>query len=138
MATADRDAPGAGRPTILVIDDDARVLASFKGLFEMLLPIEVATAESGAAGLDLLQRRSVRLVIVDFRMPGMNGLEFIQRARELAPELPYYLFTAYASEELKRLSAGGRPQRYVSKNEMPEHIAAFIAEDLGLDGSGRS
>ena len=125
----------AARPTVLVIDDDLRVLASFKGFFEMLLPIRVETATSGLDGLDVLKRQSVRLVIVDFRMPGMNGFEFIQRARELAPALPYYLFTAYASEDLKKLASVAQPQRYLSKNEMPEHIAEFIATDLQIEPS---
>jgi PAS domain S-box-containing protein len=84
------------RATILVVDDDVDVReVAVSGLEN--LGYEVLAAENGPAALDVLARvREVDLVLVDMAMPGMNGVEFIARARERHPSLPAMLVTGYA------------------------------------------
>jgi len=72
-----------------------------KALFETCLEeIEVVTAGSGQEGLDVLDRESVDLIITDFKMPGMNGLEFLAKAVNKGPSVPRILVTAFPDLEI--------------------------------------
>jgi len=84
--------------TILIIDDDDQLRQSF----EKLLVEEgytVESAPSGEAGLNLVQRKVPDLVILDMRLPGMNGLETFQSIHEIEPKLPVIIMTAYGTTE---------------------------------------
>ncbi|ACG77111.1 sensor histidine kinase [Phenylobacterium zucineum HLK1] len=87
------------RARILVLDDEPGVrsvtAASLRDLGH-----EVVEAADGPAALAILQGgREVDLAVVDFAMPGMNGLEFVEKARRLAAGLPVILLTGYVDVE---------------------------------------
>ena len=84
--------------TILIIDDDDQLRKSFC----KLLSEEGYTAEgaaSGEAGIEIVQNQSPDLVIVDVRLPGMNGLETFEAIHALEPKLPVIIMTAYGTTE---------------------------------------
>jgi nitrogen regulation protein NR(I) len=84
--------------TILIIDDDDQLRKSF----QKLLSEEGYTAESAASGeegLEIIKDRLPDLVIVDIRLPGMNGLETFQAIHRLEPKLPVVIMTAYGTTE---------------------------------------
>ncbi len=84
--------------TILIIDDDDQLRKSF----HKLLSEEGYTAEgaaSGEAGLGIIRNQSPDLVIVDIRLPGMNGLETFEAIHDLEPKLPVIIMTAYGTTE---------------------------------------
>ncbi|MBW1958401.1 MAG: response regulator [Deltaproteobacteria bacterium] len=68
------------RQTILVVDDERLVLKSIKRVLRNE-NYNILTAESGDQGLLLLKDYDVQLVISDYNMPGMNGLEFLQNVK---------------------------------------------------------
>lgn len=83
---------------ILIVDDDAQLRQSF----ERLLTREghrVRTASSGEAALALVQEASPDLVIMDVRLPGMDGLQTFQALREMDRKLPVIIMTAYGTTE---------------------------------------
>jgi CheY-like chemotaxis protein/two-component sensor histidine kinase len=84
-----------GQGRILVIDDDAGVRRFIVECLEML-GYQVSQAASGQEGLASLRSDEPDLLIVDYAMPGMNGVEVVQMARERAPNLPIILATGYA------------------------------------------
>jgi CheY-like chemotaxis protein len=80
---------------ILFVDDEPSVLDGYRRMLHR--EFEVDTATGGEHGLDLIKRTGpYALVISDMRMPGMNGAEFLAKARQLAPETVRVLLTGYS------------------------------------------
>jgi response regulator RpfG family c-di-GMP phosphodiesterase len=101
--------------TILCVDDEPNILAALRRLFRPT-GYEVLTEESAGAALAVLERRPVDIVISDMRMPEMNGVEFLERARALRPNTLRLLLTGNADIKLI-LDAVNRGQiyRYITK-----------------------
>ena len=95
-----------GKPAILTLDDDTNVLRAVERDLRRQYGREfrIARAESGAAALELLEALQRRgdpsaLFLVDQRMPGMNGVEFLEKAIQIDPEAKRVLLTAYADTD---------------------------------------
>ncbi len=83
---------------VLIIDDDDQLRFSF----QKLLNEEGYTAEtapSGEAGLKKIEATPPDLVILDMRLPGMNGLETFKRINKMDPKLPVIIMTAFGTTE---------------------------------------
>jgi signal transduction histidine kinase/CheY-like chemotaxis protein len=108
QAPSDVPHPQRGQGRILVVDDDAGVRRFIVECLEML-GYQVSQAASGQEGLASLGSDTPDLLIVDYAMPGMNGVEVVQMARERAPTLPIILATGYADMEAvdKLIGLGG-------------------------------
>jgi YesN/AraC family two-component response regulator len=79
-----------------VVDDEPDILESLSDVFGVHLPgVKIHTAGNGAKALEILKKEPVELVISDYKMPGMDGLEFLTKAREVAPTASRILITAY-------------------------------------------
>jgi serine phosphatase RsbU (regulator of sigma subunit) len=84
---------------ILFVDDDASLLASYRRQLRKQYHIE--TALGGQEGLELIEQNGPYAVIVsDFRMPFMDGIEFLARVREIAPETVRIMLTGSADMQL--------------------------------------
>ena len=79
-------------PRILIIDDDKSLLESYTVLLED--EFQVSTAESGERGLDLLRHEDVHLVLLDVRLPDMNGIEVLRRIKALDENVDVIMITA--------------------------------------------
>lgn len=84
--------------TILIIDDDDQLRKSFERLL-MEEGYSVESAPSGELGLDLVTEKVPDLVILDMRLPGMNGLETFHAIHKIEPKLPVIIMTAYGTTE---------------------------------------
>lgn len=82
----------------LVVDDEPTVRKLYRKACQSM-QLGVHEAERGDEGLNLLRGRNYDLLISDYMMPGMDGLELITRARELSNELPIVVVTGYATTE---------------------------------------
>lgn len=85
-------------PAVLIVEDDAHLR---EAIFDTLSgdSLNVFTAESGAAALELLNREKVGLVISDLQMEPMDGATLLRSIREQHPSLPAVLMTAYGTIE---------------------------------------
>ncbi len=84
--------------TILIVDDDSQIKSSFRKLLEGE-GYEVRTASTGEEGLEEVKKQVPDLVIMDIRMPGMNGLEAFELIHEMDRRLPVIIMTAYGTTE---------------------------------------
>lgn len=111
--------------SILVVDDEADIRESLKDLIEAhMAKTQVYTAASGKQALEMLDKQPVDLIISDYRMPGMDGLEFLVRCRDKLPEVPRILITAYpALDAAVRAINEAQIQNFLTKPIMAD---AFI------------
>jgi two-component system nitrogen regulation response regulator NtrX len=83
------------RPRILVIDDESAIRGSLKMTLEYD-GYEVSTAATGEEGVKLVEREAPDLVFLDIKMPGMDGLEVLQKLRHLTETVPVVVISGHA------------------------------------------
>jgi len=127
------------RPILLAVDDDISVLEAVVQDLRRHYgeTYRVMRAASGQAALDTLAQLKTRnepvaLLLSDQRMPGINGVEFLERARELYPEARRVLLTAYADNEAAiRAINSARIHYYLNKPwDPPEEKLYPVLTDL--------
>lgn len=87
--------------SVLVAEDDPLVVAVLLGILEES-SIEVTEVDSGVEALRHLASEGFDCVVSDLKMPGVDGLEVLSRAREIAPTARLILISGYADEETER------------------------------------
>lgn len=83
----------SGKHRALLVDDNADVLDVVKATLERALPLRVDTAGSGAEALRMLSAAEYDIVLSDYHMPEMDGVSFLQKARERAPRTARVMIT---------------------------------------------
>jgi len=112
-----------GPKRIAMVDDDASIRSSLKiqlegtGRFRVVCEFERA-----AAALEALPGRQIDIVLLDVRMPGMDGLECLNRLRELLPGTLIIVFTAYGAIDVLQHVAHGRGNGLVQKGASLEPL----------------
>ncbi len=119
------------RQRILVADDERGALEMFERLFAVA-GYEAVTVESGFECLDVFsQNADFDLVIVDYRMPLMDGAETFRRLRAISPEVPVLLSTAYIEQQrLDAMLANGL-SAFLRKPLAPDELLDCVARLLG-------
>lgn len=84
---------------ILLVDDDEMVLTSLMTLLELETEYQVHPAQGAEAALAQVEQETFDLVVSDYLMPGMNGIELLGKIKELQPWAPRILLTGYADKE---------------------------------------
>jgi DNA-binding response OmpR family regulator len=86
-----------GKRRVLVVDDEQPILEILKSFLELERFI-VMTAESAEQALELLDQNKVHLIVSDILLPGMSGIELLQKIKENHPNMPVILITGYAGK----------------------------------------
>lgn len=123
------------KSTILVLDDEPDILDGVRDLVDgSMEECRVIPASSCLEGLQVLARATVDAIVVDFRMPHLNGFDFIERARRLEPGLPIVLMSAYYSTDLAAKAVDqyhvqGVLQKPLDPFEFTETLRTLVASD---------
>jgi CheY-like chemotaxis protein len=98
---------------VLVVDDEPDVEALFRQQFRRDLRAQRFVMDFASSAADALTRiadtieQSLILILSDINMPGMTGLEMLPKVRELRPQVPVIMITAYGDAETKRKAFEG-------------------------------
>ena len=120
-------APSAGEAiaTVLVVDDEPRVLDALEAI--LAAEFRILRAEGGAAALSLLASEDVAVMITDYRMPGMTGVELCRRGQEVAPEALRIILTAYTDvDSLMEAINTGHIWHFVPKPWDPADLLVVV------------
>ena len=86
-------------PSILIVDDEDMVLSSLRGVFTLQTDYDIHEANTPKNAIAQLERTPIDVVISDFLMPEMNGIELLKEVKKLQPETVRLLLTGYADKE---------------------------------------
>jgi two-component system response regulator HydG len=84
---------------VLVVEDDPAILASLEKVLTRER-LNVLSAENGRQALELVREHQVAVIVTDFQMPGMSGLDLLRSVKMVSPETEVILITAYGTIEL--------------------------------------
>ena len=84
------------RSKILIVDDEKNIRTSLGRFFD-LHGDSVSSAENGQQALDQIRRQSFECVILDLKLPDLDGIQVLEKLREIDPFVPVILLTAHGS-----------------------------------------
>jgi CheY-like chemotaxis protein len=117
--------PSTTRARILLVDDNANGLAARRSVLEEL-GYRIVTSTSGAEALEQFAALKFDLVVTDYKMPRMDGLELISRLRKYTPDLPIVLVSGYVDTlGLNEASTGADVVIQKSANEV-SHLVRSV------------
>jgi len=124
-----RPSDASHRYGILIVDDEEAILESLQ--LTLGSEYRVYTALSGEAGLEILEREEIALVIADQVMPGMSGVELLEQVVERRPRAIRMMLTGYADmSSLIRAINEGRIYRYLPKPWEPDELRIAVKRGL--------
>jgi DNA-binding response OmpR family regulator len=117
------------KSSILIVDDEPVTRKSLTDILK-LEGYVVASAPNGQAAVEYVRTQHVDLMVVDLRMPGMDGLEVVQVVNQIAPDTEIILLTAFASTETAIQALRLRIHDYLQKPAPPAQIVASVKRGL--------
>jgi DNA-binding NtrC family response regulator len=119
--------PSLHTPTVLVVDDEEMVATALRNFLEFETPYRVLAFTEPETALAGLGRETVDVVIADFMMPAMDGIEFLRRVRESWPQTTRILLTGYADVEnaIRAINEAGL-YYYLQKPWNNDHLKLIV------------
>jgi DNA-binding NtrC family response regulator len=115
---------------ILLVDDDANILQGYQRALRKQFVLEPAL--SGEEGLEAVRAQGPYAVVVaDMQMPGMNGVEFLARVKEIAPDTVRMMLTGNADQQTALEAVNeGHIFRFLTKPCSPDLLAKMLGAGL--------
>ncbi|MBO9312836.1 MAG: response regulator [Chloroflexus sp.] len=118
-------------PAIILVEDEPDILIILHRLMRDLTGgYDIITVHSGADALAQIALRRVPLVITDYNMPGMNGLQLAAAIKETSPDTCVVMITAYATPELEKRAREQRIDYYLAKPFPLDRLEHIVREVL--------
>jgi CheY-like chemotaxis protein len=121
-------------PIILCVDDETTGLAVRKMTLESR-GYHVMTADNGAEGLAIFSSQPIDLVILDYKMPGMDGDVVAERMKRLKPVVPILLLSGYVDLPREKVAT---VDMYLTKGTGPQVMLKAVAELLTRTQTSKS
>ncbi|MDD5038499.1 MAG: response regulator [Dehalococcoidales bacterium] len=124
-------------PKILVVDDEKHIRDSCIKLLQRKR-FEAEGAASGSEALEKIKEQAYDLVLLDVRMPGMDGIETLRRAREIAPNILVLVLTGHGTidtaNEAMKLGAAGFIRKPIAIEDLAESIDQTLNRSRKTEG----
>ena len=114
---------------LLWVDDEMELLKAHV-IFLQKKGYEVALASNGTDAVDLCQERSFDLVLLDEQMPGLSGLETLQRIKQISPATPVVMVTKSEEENIMEQAIGQKIADYLIKPVNPNQILLTLKKNI--------
>jgi FixJ family two-component response regulator len=125
--------PKLGAPTVYVVDDDADVLLSLRFLLETE-GFSVRTFRSGRELLESTLAARIDCLIVDYKMPSMDGLDLVLKLRARDIRAPVVMITGYPNAGVEAIAAAAGVRHVVLKPHIDESLLAHLSAAM-LEGA---
>ena len=119
------------RPRILVVDDESSIRDLLTKTLTMDAEYDVDSASDGRSALERFHFYPYDLLIVDLKMPGMDGLAVIREAKRLTPSLPVIIVTGYSTEAAAIEAANLGVAGYLTKPFRVREVLSKAAKAIG-------
>jgi DNA-binding NtrC family response regulator len=117
---------------ILIVDDELDMLMLLRMMIEDSTEYEVETTNNPSEAIKMLKEKNIDLVISDLKMPGMDGIELFDELREVSPDVPVIIITAYGSLELADEAMKKGVADFITKPFRKDNILFTISRVLEL------
>ena len=114
---------------LLWVDDDIELLKAHI-IFLEKKGYEVVTVSNGADAIDQCQTQTFDLVLLDEQMPGLSGLETLQRIKEIQPATPIVMVTKSEEEDIMNQAIGAKIADYLIKPVNPNQILLTLKKNI--------
>jgi len=122
----------AYKPLLLLVDDNPDACRTAAQLISWSGDYETDIAADGWTALTLCEQKHYALAIIDYQMPGMNGLELFRRMRELRPDMKAIFVTGYAQLNVVFPAIEAGVLRVLAKPVDFEELIPVIDEHAGV------
>jgi two-component system response regulator DevR len=117
----------ATRTRLLGVDDHSVVRQGLDLLFGDLDDLElVGTVATGEEAIEAVARLRPQIVLIDVRLPGIDGVSVVKRIHEIAPSVQFVVFSAYGDKRLLSDAIAAGARGYVMKGSPPEDLLRAI------------
>ena len=116
------------KPTILVCDDEEGIRESFKLILSDNYHLKFVN--NGLQALDLLKTFSPDAMLLDIKMPKINGIDVLKQIKKLKPKLPVIIVTGYQSVETAQEAIRNGAADYIPKPFESKQILKAVAQVL--------
>jgi DNA-binding response OmpR family regulator len=114
---------------VLIVDDEKNILLTLSQSLEVL-QLETDTATNGEEALAKLKEKEFGLILLDIRMPGMDGMEVLRQVREIRPDIRIIMISAYGTIEVAVEAMKLGAVDFIQKPFSPEEIRALVSRVL--------
>ena len=122
---------------ILIVDDEKNIRLTLSRSLEVL-GVETDSAEDGKEALVKLREKEFGLILLDIRMPGVDGMEVLRQVRESRPDIRIIILTAYGTIELAVEAMKLGAVDFIQKPFVPEQIRERVARVMSGGKSRQS
>ncbi len=116
--------------SILIVDDDRDMCSSLMDVISVDSDYEVSFSSHPKKAVEMVRKNDYSLVIIDYKMPEMNGLETVKAMRDIRPSLRVIMLTAFLSAELVDDARNAGIITVLSKFIWPDELLRQISSAL--------
>ncbi len=132
--------PAGRQYRVLLVDDNPNLLQLMLHSFHLLGNYEVITAENGIEGLERVQEAHPDCIVIDVKMPGLNGHQLVRALRgdPSTTHIPLIMLTAMAQEKDRYEGLASGADRYLVKPVKPSALVTVIQEAIRISEEERA
>ena len=124
-------------PSVLIVDGEKNVRLTLSRALEAL-EVETDTAANGEEALARMEERDFDLILLDLRLPGMDGMELLETVRRTKPGTGVVVVTAYGTIELAVEAMKLGALDFIQKPVSPSEIRQLVCRVLGIGKEGKN